>query len=102
INLPYIGVTSADFVQTSEMFEGQPVNYYELPFDRPAGEILTNWQDYHQTYKGIEFYGKKRFSQGTFHTLDAGGLAVLAKEMSIFSKVQEMTEEREPIGVILL
>ena len=44
-------------------------------------------------------YGKKRFSQGSFHTLDAGGLAVLAKEMSIFAKVQEMSEELEPIGV---
>ncbi len=69
IDLPYIGVTSADFVQTSEMFEGQPVTYYELPFDRPAGEILTNWQDYHQTYKGIEFFGKKRFSQGWMMTV---------------------------------
>lgn len=73
-----------------------------LPFDT---EMLGEWNGQTWVREAVatrDAYGKKRFSQGTFHTLDAGGLAVLAKEMSIFSKVQEMTEEREPIGVTFI
>jgi hypothetical protein len=70
-----------------------------LPFDT---ELLGEWNGQtwiRETATTRDAYGKKRFAQGAFHTLDAGGMAVLAKEMAAFDKVKEMTEDHEPIGV---
>lgn len=70
-----------------------------LPFDT---ELLGEWNGQtwiRETASTRDAYGKKRYAQGSFHTLDAGGMAVLAKEMAAFAKVKEMTEEKEPIGV---
>lgn len=70
-----------------------------LPFDT---DLLGEWNGQTWTREANatrDAYGRKRFAQGAFHTLDAGGLAVLAKEMDRFSKVKEMTQEREPIGI---
>ena len=71
-----------------------------LPFDT---HLIGEWNG--QTWRAERSpnerdpYGRKRFSQGSFHTLDAGGLAILAKEMDTFSKVREMRDDPEPIGV---
>lgn len=71
-----------------------------LPFDT---HLIGEWNG--QTWRAERSaserdpYGRKRFSQGSFHTLDAGGLAILAKEMDTFTKVSAMREEAEPIGV---
>lgn len=73
-----------------------------LPFD---SELLGEWNGQtwiRETAATRDAYGKKRFAQGSFHTLDAGGMAVLAKEMATFAKVREMTEDSEPIGVVVL
>lgn len=47
-------------------------------------------------------YGRKRFGKGEFHTLDAGCLAVLAKEMNAFGKVADMAAEFEELPIIVL
>lgn len=73
-----------------------------LPFDT---DMLGQWNGQswtRETATTRDAYGRKRFAQGEFHTLDAAGLAVLAKEMAKFEKVQEMTQIREPIGVVFV
>lgn len=70
-----------------------------FPFDT---ELLGEWNGQtwvRETSSTRDAYGKKRFSQGAFHTLDAGGLAVLVKELTVFDKVREMTTQREEIGI---
>ncbi len=62
ISTPYVGVDSSDFVPAIVEFEGQELTYYELPFVRPAGEILENWPDYRRRYRAIELSGRKRLS----------------------------------------
>lgn len=73
-----------------------------FPFDTG---LLSEWNGQtwtRETATTRDAYGRKRFSQGEFHTLDAGGLAVLAKEMAIFEKVQEMTTQREDIPLMFV
>lgn len=70
-----------------------------LPYD---SDLLGQWNGQswtQETSATRDAYGRKRFGKGAFHTLDAGGLAVLAREMAVFSKVREMTNEAEPIGI---
>jgi hypothetical protein len=62
VTIPYVGVSSSDFVPVNIEFQGQPLTYYELPFRRPAGEYLTNWPDYHQRYQAVEVTARKRLS----------------------------------------
>ena len=62
VRRPYPGVSTADFVPVTTTFEGQSVTYYELPFRRPSGEVLTNWPDYHHRYQAVELTGRKRLS----------------------------------------
>ena len=73
-----------------------------LPFDT---ELLGEWNGQtwiRESSATRDAYGRKRFAQGSFHTLDAGGMAVLVKEMTTFNKVKDMTEESEPIGVVFV
>jgi hypothetical protein len=62
VDMPYPGVTSSDFVPVMTDFEGQTLTYYELPFQRPAGELLTNWSDHRQRFQGFEVTVNKRLS----------------------------------------
>ncbi len=62
IGIPYVGVDASDFVPATVEFEGQELTYYELPFMRPAEEILKNWPDYRQRYRALELTGRKRLS----------------------------------------
>jgi hypothetical protein len=57
-----VGVSADDFVPVDFVFEGQELTYYQLPFPRPAAELLTNWPDYRQRYQGVEVTGRKRLS----------------------------------------
>ncbi len=60
---PFVGIPSSAFVPATEDFEGRTVTYYELgPGYEAVGEFLPNWNDYHQTYQGLEFTGRKRLS----------------------------------------
>lgn len=74
-----------------------------LPFD--VG-LIGEWNG--QTWRAERLsterdaYGRKRYGQGQFHTLDAGGLAILQREMNIFDKVSQMKVESEPIGVVFV
>ncbi len=73
-----------------------------LPFDT---DLLGQWNGQtwtRETAATRDAYGRKRFAAGEFHTLDAAGLAVLVREMAKFEKVQEMTTQREEIGVVFV
>jgi len=66
-------------------------------------ELLGEWQG--QTWvrekSSTSPYGKKSYSKGSFHTLDAGGLAVMGRELNIFEAVKDIKEESEIIGLIV-
>jgi hypothetical protein len=62
VYVPFLGVSTSDFVPVDVDYEGQILTYYELPFLRPPGDYLTNWPDYHQRYQAVEVTGRKRLS----------------------------------------
>jgi len=72
-----------------------------LPFDV---ELLGEWQG--QTWvrekSETSVYGKRSYARGAFHTLDAGGMAVLGRELNIVESVQEIKEEAEVIPTIVI
>jgi len=72
-----------------------------LPYDT---EMLGEWQG--QTWvrekSETSVYGKKSYARGTFHTLDAGGMAVLGYEMNLVESVKEMKEEIDIIEIRVL
>ncbi len=69
---PIPGVTSADWtIQNTwdnedfeDLYDGNfyEAVYYELPFQRPGGNFMTNRPDYHQRYLGLEVTATKRLS----------------------------------------
>jgi len=69
---PYPGVTSADWTVArtwdnagyEDRYDGNAytATFYELPFQRPAGNIYTNRPDYHQRFWGVEVTAIKRLS----------------------------------------
>jgi hypothetical protein len=70
-----------------------------LPYDQ---ELLGEWngQNYSRVKSTTSPYGKKSFSQGSFHTLDAAAMVAVGKELKaieILTKVQE-----PPAGVPLI
>lgn len=72
-----------------------------LPFDT---ELLGEWQG--QTYSREKSetnpYGRKSFSRGKFHTLDAGAMAVLGKELKILETMTMMREQPEVVTPVLV
>jgi hypothetical protein len=70
-----------------------------LPFDV---ELLGEWQG--QTWQRqtneTSPYGKRNYSKGSFHTLDAGAMAVTGRELHVVSSMRMIKEEAELIPVI--
>lgn len=63
IDLPWVGATRNDFVPTTETFNSQTVTYYRpAPGVSKTGDLVTNWPDYHQRFRGIEITANKRLS----------------------------------------
>lgn len=71
-----------------------------LPFDR---EVLTEWQG--QSYAVVKSagnpYGKRSYSQGAFHCLDAAKLAMAAKTLPPLIEMMEEPEQEEVLDVFL-
>jgi hypothetical protein len=68
----------------------------ELPYDQ---ELLTEWQGQTVVYsrdEGSSSGAKKQYGGGSFHTLDAGKLVVLGKELEA---MEEMQRTRKPAPV---
>jgi hypothetical protein len=59
-----------------------------LPYDR---ELLTEWQGQNYTVvkSGGDPYGKRAYSAGKFHTLDAAKMAAAAKTLPAIAKMVE-------------
>ena len=59
----FVGVPASAFVPVTTTFNNRPVIYYQLaPGFTKGGNLLTNWDGYHQRYQGLEFTGHKRLS----------------------------------------
>jgi hypothetical protein len=71
-----------------------------LPFDV---ELLGEWQGQTWVRANSETspYGKKSYAKGSFHTLDAGAMAVLGREMHSVRSIQEIKEEAEIIPIVV-
>lgn len=71
-----------------------------LPFDV---ELLGEWQGQTWTREksSTSPYGKKSYSKGSFHTLDAGAMAVLGRELHIIETMKSMKEESEVIPIVV-
>ena len=68
----------------------------ELPYDQ---ELLTEWQGQTVVYsrdEGSSSGAKKQYGGGSFHTLDAGKLVVLGKELEAIEEMQR-TRKAEPV-----
>jgi len=67
-----------------------------LPFD---GELLQEWQG--QNYTVVKSagnpYGKKNFSAGKYHTLDAGKMAIAAKRLSAIDAMLNAKTVSRPV-----
>lgn len=67
-----------------------------LPFDR---EVLTEWQGQH--YAVIKSagnpYGKRSYSTGSFHSLDAGRLAIAAKHLPTLLDMLDAKITKKPV-----
>lgn len=72
-----------------------------LPWDR---DLLTEWQGQTWTPDRSETnpYGRKIFSRGKFHTLDAAAMMILGKELSLLEQLQEAKKESELVPLIVL
>lgn len=72
-----------------------------LPFDV---ELLGEWQGqtYQRSTNETSPYGKKSYAKGSFHTLDAGAMAVLGRELHAISAIQEIRDEAEIIPITVI
>lgn len=63
-----------------------------LPMDP---QLLKEWngQNYMRVKSATNPYGKKSFSQGAFHTLDAAAMAVVGKELQALRTISKVREE---------
>lgn len=70
-----------------------------LPFDT---DLLGEWQGqtWSQDKSGIGPYGKKKYSQGEFHTLDAACMMAVGREMLLRDKITQMATKPEPTPII--
>ena len=62
-----------------------------LPWDR---ELLSEWQGQTWTRDKAETnpYGRRIFSRGKFHTLDAAAMLILGKELMVLESLKEIRE----------
>lgn len=72
-----------------------------LPWDR---DLLTEWQGQTWTPERSETnpYGRKIFSRGKFHTLDAAAMMILGKELELLETLQKVKTEHELVPLIVL
>lgn len=67
-----------------------------LPFDR---ELLTEWQG--QNYAIVKSagspYGRRDYSRGKFHTLDAGKMAAAARTLPLLAEMATYVAPRPPV-----
>lgn len=70
-----------------------------LPWDM---ELLGEWQG--QTYvrdkSETNPYGKKIFSRGNFHTLDAAGMMVVGRELKSIDTIRKIQKEPERVPIL--
>jgi hypothetical protein len=98
------GETAADLViernivefASDAMREIVDAKGFLLPFDR---ELLQEWQG--QSYVLVKStsnpYGKREFSAGKFHTLDAGKMLVAGMRLAALDGVLSARAERTPV-----
>jgi hypothetical protein len=69
-----------------------------LPFDR---ELLTEWQGQNyvivKTNSGGPYGTKRQFSQGSFHTLDAGKMMIAGKRLLALDEMLAAGQEQKPV-----
>ena len=72
-----------------------------LPWDR---ELLGEWQGQTWTREVSETnaYGKKSFSRGRFHTLDAASMFILGKELYALDTLRKMRDEHENVPIVFV
>lgn len=72
-----------------------------LPWDR---DLLVEWQGQTWTPERSETnpYGRKIFSRGKFHTLDAAAMMILGKELQLLESLQKAKQEQEIVPLIML
>lgn len=72
-----------------------------LPWDR---EMLGEWQG--QTWvretSETNAYGRKSFSRGKFHTLDAAGMFVLGKDLHALETLRKMRQTPETVPIVFV
>jgi hypothetical protein len=70
-----------------------------LPFDQ---ELLKEWngQNYVRVRSVTSPYGKKSYSQGSFHTLDAAAMVAVGKELRTISLLANVQEKRENVPLV--
>ncbi len=72
-----------------------------LPWDT---ELLGEWQGQTWTREQSQTnaYGRKTFSRGMFHTLDAASMFILGKELYALETLKEMKEQHEEVGIVMV
>ena len=72
-----------------------------LPWDR---EMLGEWQGQTWTRERSETnaYGKRSFSQGSFHTLDAAAMMIVGKELKMLETLAQRKNETAPVQLVVL
>lgn len=70
-----------------------------LPYDR---ELLGEWQGQVWTRERSETnaYGRKSFSRGKFHTLDAGAMMILGKELQALASLTKVSQQPDIIPLM--
>ena len=74
---------------------------FALPWDR---EMLGEWQGQTWTRDKSETnpYGKRKYSAGKFHTLDAAAMLVLGKELMTLETVKDLRESHEDVPIVMV
>jgi len=70
-----------------------------LPWDQ---ELLGEWQGstWYRERSETNPYGKKAFNRGSFHSLDAGAMMVVGKELLLLDKMSEMRSKPEVVPIL--
>jgi hypothetical protein len=72
---------------------------FVLPWDQ---ELLGEWQGstWYRERSETNPYGKKSFSRGSFHTLDAAAMMIVGKELLFLEKMIAMRDTHEVVPII--
>ena len=70
-----------------------------LPWDQ---ELLGEWQGstWYRERSETNPYGKKAFNRGSFHTLDAGAMMILGKELISLETMEKMKSQQEYVPIV--